>query len=628
MLHGCFFNGDLAFSGDRKPVLETGDIGLVLDPFRQQLASWMGEQCWMTQAVDRSEQPSLSMIGSPIQAVISAWARLDNRLELADRLGISPAERSALPCSELILRAYWQFGEACPTYLQGEFSFAIYDVEKNKLFCARDRLGARPFYYYSDGTQFAFSSSLTLFHHLEGLSVRPCMEWASRFLIDSLSMDFEKTAYQNIFKLRPGYQCSVSSEGLVLTPYHTFHTVKLQLDSSEAYVAYYRQHLEAAIRSHSEVDHPLGSELSGGIDSSTVTSYAARYFKGSLLDFHTFGFAMEKNGPGYATLVSQQYGLPMTHLCCNPSHFVADTRRHLQAAGAPIEHDSALCHEIFYRLAQHHQVRTLLSGFGGDEFVTSLHGGLYLRELLKNKQYKRLYHSLAGNPVMRALRLVKMIYEGGKNAGLSPVGISQSYAQRWPYFVVKDHLVSAYSIRKDYDAQAHFDQDADNLDEFTLQNRWAPFVTTRMENGMLLAGTYGIEYRWPLLDARLIQCFLSIPSCEKYFRGKGRYLHRRAIVSTVPDAIVAQEGKYMGGITAPVPPEPVLHQDLHPGLHEVIDIPKLIQQATQLTPCSDFSEYWSLERFVVHKNIERVNQLDDWLNYFYPEGVKWANTPA
>ena len=242
MIHGQLYRTHP--QGTLHTLLEKHAATLILNPVHQQLRHWASPQCWLAQASEKPPQHELDSIGTPKRAVITAWARLDNRDELAQLLHIRPNELALLSCADVILRAYLQWGEACTTHLYGDFSFAIYDLLEKRLFCARDQMGARPFYYYVDQHQFAFSSSLALVHKLDGITIRPCMEWASKFLVGNLSMDFTKTAYQHIFKLPPAHQVSITSTSISLKRYYAFHTNKIQLASSEAYVEYYRAHNE------------------------------------------------------------------------------------------------------------------------------------------------------------------------------------------------------------------------------------------------------------------------------------------------------------------------------------------------------------------------------------------------
>lgn len=612
MIHGVFYRSD-----KHRPQLNIWngtDPVLNIDPIRQKIITWSDDHCWLAQSINKQEVSQLfSESHSHLQIV--AWARLDNPKELCNKLGIQPNDMIDLSDAQIILRAYLYFGEACTEHLYGDFCFAIYNQQTQTLLCVRDQMGARPFYYYSDNDVFAFSSSLALFHALDCVSVKPSIEWVSKFLVPPMSMDFRKTAYQNIFKLPPAHQCSTSKASINEKQYFVFHTNKIQLSSSQEYVEYYQTELERAIKSRCQTQYPLGTEMSGGLDSSTVTAYSAKYFPGPLSDFYTFGFARLPLEPTYSLQVNQRYKITNGYICCGNTSHLYDQNRALQALGAPIEHAIATGHEIFYDTASKHQIRTLLSGFGGDEFVTSIHGHLYLYELLKNKKHITLYNTLLGNPVMRALRLAKLHYcSGHHNAKMRP-----AYESRWSDVIIADDVSRAYRLQEQYEYLGNFDSGYHSLDQFMLEKRLAPFVSTRMENCTLIAATYGIEYRWPLLDTQLIQCFLSIPSSEKYYRGIDRYLHKRAIQDTVPKDIVWKQGKYMGEpVNKSAPEQLVLNNDLHPDLLPLLNMEKLKNQATQ------FPQLKSTRANQVKRNVRKINQLDDWLKYFFKKGCDWG----
>jgi asparagine synthase (glutamine-hydrolysing) len=632
MIHGIFYKK--VNSLDYRQAMEAPRSDLVLSSPHQDIICESFTQAWLAQAVDKkiaTEPYRLASIGLPPQAVITAWARLDNQEELGKALGFSKHECVTLGAPALILHAWLKWGDACTEYLFGDFCFAIYDIQENRLFCARDQMGVKPFYYHNSNELFVFSSSLSLFHRILNQPIKPRMEWASRYLLNhSLAMDFEKTAYQSIFKLPPAHWCKITVDRMVKTRYFSFHTNKIKLDTSQDYVDYYQRYLDTAVKHRVQVNHPLGSELSGGLDSSSVTAYAIKHYPRPLNDFHTFGFAYFEHEPKQMLRLSQHFGIPMTYICCNISLFDTETTRSLKALGAPLQYDNLVNYEIFYNLAANLGVRTLLSGFGGDEFVTSIHGYLYLNELLKNRQYFQFYRHAPGHSLRRALSVLKQIGMHRNQRGVQHKRMAEAYNKRWPHHVINDELVHAYALKDAWDAEGLFDYGYNNLDQFTLENRLAPFISTRTEECTLLAGTYGIEYRWPLLDVRLIQAFLSIPSCEKYYRGIGRYLHKRAIVDIVPKNIVDQHSKYMGErMVQAIPKKMALNQDLHPALLMLIDQPKLFEQEKQLTDlfAQNSPKLHDVELMPARQNIQRVNALDNWLKHYFAKHCDWASMP-
>jgi asparagine synthase (glutamine-hydrolysing) len=629
MIHGIFYKTPQ--KQDYRHIVENHHADLVLSPAHQNITSETFANAWLAQAIEKKNTAQdgscLASIGSPRRAVIAAWARLDNRQELAQLLDISNPELKSLSDPELILRAYLKWGDECTARLLGDFSFAIYDILENRLFCARDHMGIKPFYYYDSDDIFIFSSSMRLFHRIPNLCLKPRMEWAARFLLShSLAMDFETTAYESVFKLPPAHDYTVTTDKLIKKRYFAFHTDKIRLKTSEEYVDYYREQLNAAVKHRVQINTPLGSELSGGLDSATVTAYAIKHYSGPLIDFHAFGFAHFKEEPQHILRVSQHLGIPMTHICCNQSLFEVNTPA-FKVLGAPVQQSNAILYEIFYDMAAKHGVRTLLSGFGGDEFVSSIYGHLYLHELLNDRKYIQLYQNLPGNALKRAFRFSKFIWNNRNQPGVQGKGVTGAYHKQWMQHVIKDEWVHAYTLKDAYDAQDLFNHKYQNLDQFTLENRLAPFISTRTEECTLMAGTYGVEYRWPLLDVRLIQAFLSVPSSEKYHRGVGRFLHKRAIGEVVPENIIAQRSKYMGErIVKSIPKKTTLNHDLHPGLLRLMNQPKLFEQEKRLCELSARStpKWHDIELVILLQNIRRINALDLWLKHYFARDCDWA----
>jgi len=149
---------------------------LKLSPTHETITTWAASSCWLVQSSCYEENTLLLGQDSPLQ--ITAWARLDNREELAQKLNLLPEQLVHLSDTALILKAYEHFGESCTKHLFGDFCFAIYDTRTNTLFCARDQMGVKPFYYYLDERIFAFSTSLAMFHKLDCVPVKPSMAWA------------------------------------------------------------------------------------------------------------------------------------------------------------------------------------------------------------------------------------------------------------------------------------------------------------------------------------------------------------------------------------------------------------------------------------------------------------------
>lgn len=623
MFHGIFYRTE-KYLGNRAK-WEVLSSQLMLNPSQQKITESRDTDYWLVQINSAAQKYTVNQ-----RLKIIGWARLDNRQSLGKQLGVSSEDLLKTTCLDLIYLAYQHFQERCIDYLFGDFAFAVFDEKKNSFFCARDHMGIKPFYYYVDEDVFVFSASMSMFHRMPMVSLKPSAEWASKYLISpSLSMDFEKTAYRNIFKLMPSHYIAISKKRCDQKRYFSFHTNKIQIKHSEDYVAYYQEYLDKAVKSRVSVDHPLGSELSGGIDSSTVTAYAVRHYPGSLANFHAFGFASFSEEPKRILSVSQHLGIPMTHVCCNPQYHDIKPQDLLNVFGAPHQHGNAVSHQYFYQLCQQFDIKTLLSGFGGDEFVTTIHGYLHLHELLRDKKYSQLFKQHHGHFLKKTARFVKFLAKNRCRAGIKTTNMLNAFIKRWPDYVVSEKWNDRHGLEKLYLKNGIFDYGYADLDQFTLEKRLMPFIGTRTEECTLMAASFGVDYRWPLLDVQLIQCFLSIPSSEKFHQGEGRYLHRRAIQSMVPKEIYSQNSKYMGEkVSTNIPDKPEicqLNENLHSDILELIDKNKLLKQEKYLNELIEqrSNHFHSPELIPIKSNIRSVNALDYWLKTYFPHGASW-----
>ena len=587
-------------------------------------------QCLNRHTASSKSLTSVPVYHEPSKTGVVAWARIDNRDELARAFDMPMAKAAALSDQELILTAYLKWGRACPTHLIGDYAFCVFDEGQNRVFCARDHMGIRPFYYHLADDRFVCAASPVPILETEGVPVRIKRKWIADY-ISHLSMSFDETPFQDIHKLPPAHSISITSETASFQQYFTLgEEPPLHFADSREYVDAYREKLETAVKCRINSACPVGSELSGGIDSSTVTAFGARLFDQPLSNFHAFAFANSEMEPQYILSVSQAFGLPHTHVMAgDPEEGGRGTERALAILGYPEEHGNGSFHAPFYDLARQFNIRTLLSGFGGDEFGTTIHGNLVPMALMLQKRYRDLYQRLPGNAITRMLRLAKLWAKKTKTKNFSLPEYAprflNAYQSRWPDQIVREELVHQYKIKARYFDEARFDAGYTDLKKFTLEKRWQPFVPTRTAECSLMAAATKIEYAWPLLDIRLVNLFLQIPSEENYFQGMGRFLHRRAIDGIVPDLVVWKKNKYMGTITGRTPAgthrllKAFSTKTLHPALTDIIDVEKLETQVKKCLSIED--DFEKIVETMMHRKIKFVMSLSNWLNRIGPEDL-------
>ena len=177
--------------------------------------------------------------------------------------------------TEVLLRAYLRWGAGTPERLNGIFSFAVWDARNQNLFLARDPMGVKPLFYALRGDTLFFASELkTLLLFPE---IRP--EVDARGLYDLMFLGPGRTpgcgVFRNVYEVLPGYMGIFDERGLTMTPYWSLRDGPCE-DSFEACVEHTRFLVEDAIRRQLVSDVPLGTFLSGGLDSSIISAVAAR----------------------------------------------------------------------------------------------------------------------------------------------------------------------------------------------------------------------------------------------------------------------------------------------------------------------------------------------------------------
>lgn len=557
----------------------------------------------------------------------ASWARLDNREELGKKLDIAPAELAGICETELILYSYLKWGESCVDHLIGDFVFVILDRKENKVFCGRDHMGVKPLYYYASDDLFVCATNVSALRQEEGMPFEIDERWIAEYLLQ-LSMSFDRTPYQGIMKLPPAHSLTVTPQTARLRQYFTLSAEpELKLAKSSDYVDAYREVLEEAIRCRLDSDYAIGSELSGGIDSSTVTAFAAKFIKEPDKRLHTFGSTLFELEKQLIMEVCREARVANNHIFTTlATDSNVSRQRSMALLGYPVEHGMSTAHEIIYQHGEQLGIRTLLSGFGGDEFCTTIHGYMVPMALAVESRYLELFRILPGNPFFRFLRLLKMEWRRRKAANFTtsaPLGFLDEYKARWPHRIVREELADKYSLKERFFDAARFDEGYTDLKKFTLEKRWQPFVPTRMENCTLMASGRRIEYRWPLLDIRLVSLFLSIPAKENYYRGMGRYLHRRAIDGVVPGSVTWKQSKDMGALASEQPWDNHLLLDvdvagLHPTLTACMDAERLLQQVERFQML--MKNTVDDEVFQIRKNMRAVKELNDWLYQLQTSG--------
>ena len=277
--------------------------------------------------------------------------------------------------TEVIIYAYKEWGIKCVDKFIGMFAFAIYDELKEKLFIVRDRLGIKPLYYFSNNNEFAFASELKALTELPNFEKNISIKGLSLFTqYQYIPAPF--SIYDHTFKLRPGHYIEVSKKGIIDKKYwdakNYFNDI-LDFQSEEEILNELEQLIVSSVKYRMVSDVPIGSFLSGGIDSSLVSAIMQKLSSKPIETF-SLGFNVRGyNEAKFAKKIANHLGTSHNELYVNPSQALDIIPNLSKFYDEPFADSSAIPTMIVSSLARK-KVTVVLSGDGGDE----LFGG-YLR---------------------------------------------------------------------------------------------------------------------------------------------------------------------------------------------------------------------------------------------------------
>jgi asparagine synthase (glutamine-hydrolysing) len=476
---------------------------------------------------------------------IVADAIIDNRDDLFRQLDIGSVAAMTMSDCQLILAAFLRWGEDCARQLVGDFAFAIWSPQIGKVFAARDVAGARPFFYSARAANFLFASTV------EAIAKSPDID----FDIDNLRVAFflaqplqahENPFIKGIEFLPPGHTLTASIDGVRVSRYWFPEDIPQAAPASlEDYSLQLRELLEQAIQDRLCLGQPIGSHISGGLDSTGVTVLAHRILRrqGFHLDM-AYSWAPPINDEYPLAVEGFDERIQIAELgkhegfdysfgtACSNDYFKFFKRNIAFENSADLFEELPLMEQAATR-----GTRVMLSGWGGDECVTfGLRG--YPSWLLAKRRFGDLFNMARtlGGGLRNPIGMSKFIF---RDAGL-PFLPDRLYSAFSPYLNMKklenlgrpEFMAKYPGARRETSLIWRDAKDPFSMQCALLKNG---HISTRMSLWSTWAGPLGIQYRYPLMDKRLLEFSLSLPSDMLWQTNRGRVVYRVAMRDTLPD---------------------------------------------------------------------------------------------
>jgi len=449
--------------------------------------------------------------------------------------------------TETILHAYEQYGPDCLERFRGMFAFALWDKSSRTLFCARDRLGIKPFYYYWDGKLFAFASEMKAL--LEHPAISPVFDESllSEYLAFGYSSG-ERTLFSGIRKLMPGHYLVLSERGLETKRYWEVPEPPTASDGRDdaSWVRECRERLETSVRLRLMSDVPLGMFLSGGVDSSAIAALMMRMVREPVKTFAVGYRETAFSELAYARQAAAAIGTDHREVTIGMDDFFNALPQLIWHEDEPITWPSSVSLYFVSQLAAR-EVKVVLTGEGSDELFA---GYARYHSFGVNNRWLQMYrfvprvartsvrNAIAGSRLLSpSLRRKLQHTMLGRGEELESLYLDNFYsafsAEEQRRMLAKEPAHTYESFLRRWDSRPN----ANWLDRLLYADIKTYLVELLMKQDQMSMAC-SIESRVPFLDHSLVEFAAQVPRRMKIRGGTGKYILKRAVEDLLPRELV------------------------------------------------------------------------------------------
>lgn len=539
----------------------------IMDTMMRAMARWGpdGSGTWLSKNIGlgqylRFNTPEARFEKLPLESkcgrfVLLSRARLDNRKKLLDHFRIPVEDHPVTPDSDLILEAYLKWGADAVHHLLGDWAFAVWDKVKQRLFIARDHHGNTGIYYFHNHDFFAFSSGFA------GLRALPAIpqdldEMAIAQLLTVWPGNGSDTMFKGIKRLPPAHALTIDHRGVKIYQYWALeNTPDIRFSSDSEYVDAFNDLFHKAVQCRLRSNSPVGVTLSGGLDSGSVATVAAKKLANEGKSLTAFCAAPifdisdslppnRFNDPDYAQSTAAAAGI--NDLVLVKSEHLNPLQGLVQGLKVHTEPVHAAANQYWLhsmlREAQQRGITTLLTGMGGN-YSISWHGGGYLAQLASGFHWQTLIRELSA---MGDLGRILPIINHQIIRPLIPLRLRhhfRSFRDRHPpwnnYSAINNTFADKLDLLGQMIKKGH--NTRFGLGSSCRANQLSGIKPGRDSAGcrlQQLGAFYGVELRDPTMDKRIIEFCFAIPDNQFIRNGKDRFLIRRAMAGQMPPDVL------------------------------------------------------------------------------------------
>ncbi|HXB41567.1 MAG TPA: asparagine synthase (glutamine-hydrolyzing) [Bacteroidia bacterium] len=460
-----------------------------------------------------------------------------NYIELRSELEKSGYKFRTHSDTEVLLNAYQHWGIDCLQKLNGMFAFALWDKENKKLFCARDRSGVKPFYYYFKNGLFCFASELKALKALPFVETGLNERAVNHYLLHD-ALEYEPEGFlKNVFELFPSHYLQFDLQNPEIKQVKYFEIicnkgfVPFNENSFAESCAQTKQLINNAIIKRLRSDVAVGCCLSGGIDSSVISGVIAGHNK----NFNAFTATFpgeEIDESKYAREVAEFTKATWHTVTPGENELLDDYEKMVYALDIPIWSTSTYAQFRVMQLAKEKNIKVVLDGQGGDELFAGYphYYTTFINELLGKKQFKRA---------------ASEIKSFGNNFWL--LYTKENAKRKLHYNANKKYLNKEFVSA--HDAPAEMSTKFNSLNEHLQYDFFGGRLKTYLRCEDRCSMHHSVESRTPFADdTLLIENAFKTSSSFKIKNGNTKFILRESMKEFLPDAIYNRNDK-MGFVT-------------------------------------------------------------------------------
>jgi asparagine synthase (glutamine-hydrolysing) len=441
--------------------------------------------------------------------------------------------------TEVILRAHEEWGDRCVERFNGMWALALWDAARQRLFCSRDRFGVKPLYYRWEDGRFAFASELKAFRADAG-RLEPNLRAVRDFVARDTVEHTDETFFAGVRKLPAAHSLVVDERGLRITRYWTLEPGEPPADAAEAV----RELLLDSVRLRLRSDVPVGTCLSGGLDSSAIACLVDQLLRTEAENARPVGDRQRTftayfdeaayDERSYARAVVERTKADAHWVTFGDDELVAALPAIVEAQDEPFRSTSVVAQWFVLRAAAAEGLKVMLDGQGGDEIFAGYHGyfGPRFADLLASARLRELASEVGAYRTLHGAKAVRIAGD-----------LARPFLPEQARVALRTRLAGGGALLHRELRSLDGDEDVERVTGRDRLHRQLHLIMARRGLPELLryedrnSMAHSLEARVPFLDYRLVELAFGLDARELIRNGTTKWVLRQALADILPRVV-------------------------------------------------------------------------------------------